>query len=47
VTGWPSYTPRHRVPFSSPSTTCRPAVEVFLPASKRAGMWYIFRVLYR
>jgi hypothetical protein len=21
VTGWPSYTPRHRLPFSSPSTT--------------------------
>jgi hypothetical protein len=28
VTGWPSYTPRHRVPFSSPSTTRRATVEV-------------------
>jgi hypothetical protein len=29
VTGWPSYTPRHRVPFSSPSPTRRVKVEVF------------------
>jgi hypothetical protein len=29
VTGWPSYTPRHWVPFSSPSTTCGAMVEVF------------------
>jgi hypothetical protein len=29
VTGWPSYTPRHRVPFSSPSTTRRAAMAVF------------------
>jgi hypothetical protein len=29
VTGWPSYTPRHRVPFSSPSTTRRAMVEAF------------------
>jgi hypothetical protein len=29
VTGWPRYTPRHRVPFSSPSTTRRATVEVF------------------
>jgi hypothetical protein len=35
VTGRPSYTPRHRAPFPSPSTTDRAAVEVFLPASKR------------
>jgi hypothetical protein len=32
-TGWPSYTPRHRVPFSSPFTTRRTTVEVFEPAS--------------
>jgi hypothetical protein len=32
-TGWPSYTPRHWVPFSSPPTTCRATVEVFDPAS--------------
>jgi hypothetical protein len=35
VTGWPRYTPRHRFPFSSPSTTRRGRVEVFLPASIR------------
>jgi hypothetical protein len=29
VTGWPSYAPRHRVPFSSPSTTRRATVGVF------------------
>jgi hypothetical protein len=28
-TGWPSYTPRHWVPFTSPSTTCRAKLEVF------------------
>jgi hypothetical protein len=28
-TGWPSYTPRHWVPFLSPLTTRRAAVEVF------------------
>jgi hypothetical protein len=32
---WPSYTPRHWVPFSSPSTTRRATVEVFEPASMR------------
>jgi hypothetical protein len=31
-TGWPSYTPRHWVPFSSPPTTRRATVEVFEPA---------------
>jgi hypothetical protein len=31
--GWPSYIPRHRVPFSSPPTTRRATVEVFEPAS--------------
>jgi hypothetical protein len=34
-TEWPSYTPRHWVPFSSPSTTRRTTVEVFEPASTR------------
>jgi hypothetical protein len=29
VTGWSSYTPRHRVPFPSPSTSRRATVEVF------------------
>jgi hypothetical protein len=32
-TGWPSYTPRHWVPFSSPPATLRATVEVFDPAS--------------
>jgi hypothetical protein len=32
-TGWPSYIPRHWIPFSSPPTTCRATVEVFEPAS--------------
>jgi hypothetical protein len=32
-TGWPSYTPRHGVPFSSPPTTRRVTVEVFDPTS--------------
>jgi hypothetical protein len=34
-TGWPSYTPRHWVPVSSPRTTRRTTVEVFEPASSR------------
>jgi hypothetical protein len=32
-TGWPSYTPRHWVPFSLPPTTRRATVEVFELAS--------------
>jgi hypothetical protein len=32
-TGWPSYTPRHWVPFSSPPGTQRAMVEVIEPAS--------------
>jgi hypothetical protein len=32
-TGWPGYTPRHWVPFSSPHATCRATVEVFEPSS--------------
>jgi hypothetical protein len=31
--GWPSYSPRHWVPFSSPPTARWAAVEVFEPAS--------------
>jgi hypothetical protein len=34
-TRWPSYTPRHRVPFSSPPTTLRVTVDVFEPVSTR------------
>jgi hypothetical protein len=36
-TGWPSYIPRHWVPFWSPPTTCRATVEVFEPASTRGA----------
>jgi hypothetical protein len=32
-TGWPRYTPRHCVPFSSPPRTRRAMVEVFEPTS--------------
>jgi hypothetical protein len=35
--GWSSYTPRHCVPFSSPPTTHRAAVEVYEPASTRGN----------
>jgi hypothetical protein len=34
-TGWPSYTPRHWIPFLSPPTTRRGTVEVFHPAYTR------------
>jgi hypothetical protein len=34
-TGWPSYTPRHWVPLSSPLTTRRDTMEVFEPAFTR------------
>jgi hypothetical protein len=34
--GWPSYTPRHWAPFSSPRRTRRVTVELFDPASARA-----------
>jgi hypothetical protein len=34
-TGWPSYTARYSLPFSSPLTTRRATVEVFEPASTR------------
>jgi hypothetical protein len=35
--GWPSYTPRHWVPFLSPPTTRRATVAVFEPASTRGS----------
>jgi hypothetical protein len=34
-TRWPSYTPRHWVPFSSPPTIRRATIEIFDPASTR------------
>jgi hypothetical protein len=37
-TGWPSYTPRHWIPFPSPFTTRRTTVEVFEPGSTREGI---------
>jgi hypothetical protein len=42
-TGWPSYTPRHRVPFSPSSTTRRATAEVFDPASTR-GQFYMYKL---
>jgi hypothetical protein len=47
-TWWPSYTPRHWVPFPSPPTTRRVTVEVFEPASTRHTMgsnWLSLTVL--
>jgi hypothetical protein len=44
-TGWPSYNPRHWVPFSSPPTTRRAAVEVFELASTRVSQSYKLTVL--
>jgi hypothetical protein len=40
-TGWPSYTPRHWVPFLSPPTTRRATVEVF----EHASAWTLSRSL--
>jgi hypothetical protein len=37
-TGWPSYTPRYWVPFSSPPTTRRATVEIFDLASTRSEL---------
>jgi hypothetical protein len=45
-TGWPSYTPRNRVPFSSPPTTSRDIVEVFEPASRR-GITHKIKVKFK
>jgi hypothetical protein len=38
-TGWPSYTPRQWVPFSSPLSTHRATVEVFDPAFTRSFVY--------
>jgi hypothetical protein len=40
-TGWPSFTPRHWVPFSLPPTTQRVTVKVFESASTQ-GSWILF-----
>jgi hypothetical protein len=37
MTEWPSYTPRHEVPFSSPSATLRATVEAFEQTSTRVS----------
>jgi hypothetical protein len=45
-TGWPGYTPRHWVSFSSPPTTRRATVEVFDPASTRdIDFWFMTGLL--
>jgi hypothetical protein len=45
-TGWPSHTPRHWNPFSSPPTTHRTTMEVFEPASTRGWLSSIPCVAY-
>jgi hypothetical protein len=45
-TGWPGYTPRHWVPFSSPPRTRRATVEVFDPASTRECSTIVVFVLH-
>jgi hypothetical protein len=40
-TMWLSYTPRHWVPFSSPPTARRAAMEVFDAASTRACLYFV------
>jgi hypothetical protein len=35
-TGWPSYTPKHWVPFTSPPMTRKSTVEIFEPASTQS-----------
>jgi hypothetical protein len=46
-TVWPSYTPRHWVPFSSPPTTCSARVGIFEPTSTRASTVLALVVLLR
>jgi hypothetical protein len=46
-TGWPSYSPRHWVPFSSPPTTRRATMEVFDPDSTRESRFTLRLVVYR
>jgi hypothetical protein len=41
-TGWPTYTPRHWVPFPSPPAIRMATVEVFEPASPRGPLLSIF-----
>jgi hypothetical protein len=41
VKGWPSYIPRHRVPYSSPSTTLRATLEVLGPVSTWRPLAYV------
>jgi hypothetical protein len=43
---WPSYTPRHWAPFSSPPTTRRANVEEFEPASTRGCIAQKSKLLY-
>jgi hypothetical protein len=43
-TGWPSFTPRHWVPFSSPPTTRRAMVEVFEAAFTRGSSQRYFTI---
>jgi hypothetical protein len=43
-TRWPSYTPKHWIPFSSPPTTRRTTVDVFDPASTRETVWTLVSV---
>jgi hypothetical protein len=43
-TGWPSYIPRHWVPFSSPPTTRRATAEVFEQASTRCCSVIIYKI---
>jgi hypothetical protein len=44
-TGWPSYTPKHWAPSSSPPTTPRATVEIFEPASTRGSRWPVIFVI--
>jgi hypothetical protein len=46
-TWWPNYTPRHRVPFPSPTTTRRATVEVFDPTSTRCDFWLSLSLMLR
>jgi hypothetical protein len=45
-TGWPSYTPRHWVPFSSPPATRRVMMDVFDPASTRGAFIWVWVLYY-
>jgi hypothetical protein len=46
-TVWPSYTPRHLVPFSSPPATRRVTVEVFEHNSTPAQLGFSHRIVYK